>query len=275
MGPRKPGLWVLMALFVVPLLIAGCSDNSGPAGPSYPATQTGSTDGGLAFALSSRPGPGADQFIITLVITSAGGRPVAGEPVTFTGGKLNPTSTTTDANGTATSVLTCDGVTSPVTVIALFGGIDPADAQIDVPCGGAAGATTATGGGATTLPTVTITATDPAAAEAAAPLDTGTFTVASSSPAPAGGLVVTYAVSGTATSVAVCPGLPGTGAEDYLTLPGTVTIPAGATSATITVTPCDDSVVEVPETVFVALTPGAGYTVGTPSTATVTITSND
>ncbi|MBI2467872.1 MAG: hypothetical protein HYV62_08680 [Candidatus Rokubacteria bacterium] len=57
--------------------------------------------------------------------------------MTFVGGKLNPTRTATDANGTATSVLTCDGVTSPVTVIALFGGIDPADAQIDVPCGGA------------------------------------------------------------------------------------------------------------------------------------------
>ncbi|MBI2467873.1 MAG: hypothetical protein HYV62_08685 [Candidatus Rokubacteria bacterium] len=65
-GSRRSLLWVLAGLLLVAVLVQACTDNQGPAGPSYPATQTGSTDGGLAFALSSRPGPGADQFIITL-----------------------------------------------------------------------------------------------------------------------------------------------------------------------------------------------------------------
>src|SRR5262249_35226707 len=52
--------------------------------------------------------------------------------------------------------------------------------------------------------------------------------------------------------------------------------PAGATSATITMTPIDDWVAESTETVVVTLTPGGtGYTVGTPSQATANIIDND
>ncbi|MDB5386640.1 MAG: sodium/calcium exchanger 1, partial [Planctomycetaceae bacterium] len=57
--------------------------------------------------------------------------------------------------------------------------------------------------------------------------------------------VVAYAVTGTAT--------PGVG-QDYTTLTGTVTIPAGSTTADIDVSTLDDAIVEPGETVIVTLT---------------------
>ena len=111
------------------------------------------------------------------------------------------------------------------------------------------------------IPVVTITSTDPNASEAGQ--DSGTFTVSRTGGTEAA-LVVSYAVSGTAT--------PGT---DYTALPGTVTIPAGNPSATLIVTPVDDTSVEGEETVVVTLSSSSSYTVGSPGSATVTIADND
>src|SRR5262249_48591446 len=77
-------------------------------------------------------------------------------------------------------------------------------------------------------------------------------------------LAVTYTVSGTAT-----PG------ADYLMLSGAVTIPAGASSADIIVTPIDDLLVEPDETVVLTISPSPTYAVVFPSSATVTIVSDD
>ncbi|MDO8514315.1 MAG: hypothetical protein Q7S50_02105, partial [bacterium] len=56
----------------------------------------------------------------------------------------------------------------------------------------------------------------------------------------------------------------------------TVTIPAGSANVVVTLTPVDDAAVETGgETAILALSAGTGYTVGTPSTATVTIADND
>jgi hypothetical protein len=55
-------------------------------------------------------------------------------------------------------------------------------------------------------------------------------------------------------------------------LPLNVVIPAGSATATVTVTPIADGVTEGAETVVMTLKAGAAYTVGTPSSATVTIT---
>ncbi|MEW6302831.1 MAG: S8 family serine peptidase [Verrucomicrobiota bacterium] len=110
------------------------------------------------------------------------------------------------------------------------------------------------------LPTVTVTATDAAASEEG---DAGAFTINRTGSATSP-LTVNYAVSGTA----------GNG-TDCQSLPGTVTIPAGAASAVITVTPMDDTAVEGDETVVLTLSADAGYTVGAPSNATVVITDND
>jgi hypothetical protein len=112
------------------------------------------------------------------------------------------------------------------------------------------------------LPTVTIVATDAAAAELG--LDPGTFTVTRTG-STAGPLTVNYMTTGsTATS-----------GDDYSALSGSVTILAGFSTATITVTPVDDPDVESDETVIVTLSADAAYTVGSPSTDTVTITSDE
>ena len=112
------------------------------------------------------------------------------------------------------------------------------------------------------LPTVTVVATDANAAEAATP-NTGTFTV-SRTGSTAAALTVNYTVGGTASN-----------GTDYTTIPTSVVIPAGSASATITVTPIDDTVSESNETVVVTLSSSASYNVGSPSAATVTIADND
>ena len=111
-------------------------------------------------------------------------------------------------------------------------------------------------------PTVTITTTGSTAATEAGP-KTGTFLVARTGPTTAP-LTVRYTVAGSAT-----PG------SDYVALTGSVTIPAGSASATITVTPIDDTLAEADETVIATLTADDAYAIGTPGAATVTIISND
>ena len=61
---------------------------------------------------------------------------------------------------------------------------------------------------------------------------------------------------------------------DYATL-ADPTIPAGATEVTLAVVPVDDTIVENNETVTVTLRAGAGYVVGSPAAAAVTIVSDD
>jgi|GEM_PF-381965 len=111
-------------------------------------------------------------------------------------------------------------------------------------------------------PQVTINATDASASEN--PLDTGTYTVSLNAVNNSGPLTVNYTVGGTASS-----------GSDYNTLSGTIIIPTGQQSGTITVTPIDDIEVESEETVVLTLSSGAGYTVGTPSSAIVNIISED
>ena len=87
------------------------------------------------------------------------------------------------------------------------------------------------------------------------------------SPAPSGGLTLRYSVSGTATA--------GSGNDFTIQGSGSLTIAAGATTATIPVAINDDSTNENAETVILTLTGGTGYTVGSPSVHTLTITDND
>src|SRR5438067_3011418 len=116
-------------------------------------------------------------------------------------------------------------------------------------------------GSTTTLPTVTVTASDANASEANR--DPGVFTIARTGSTSAS-LTVNYTLGGTAANGA-----------DYNALSGAVTIPAGAASATVTITPVDDALVEGSETVVLSVAANAAYTVGSPASATVTITDND
>ena len=111
------------------------------------------------------------------------------------------------------------------------------------------------------LPTVTIAATDATATEAGA--TTGRFTLTRTG-ATTAALTVNYTVAGTATA-----------GSDYVALAGSMQIPAGAATATVTVTPVNDTAVEPNETVVATLGANAAYTVGAAAVATVTIQSDD
>jgi hypothetical protein len=109
-------------------------------------------------------------------------------------------------------------------------------------------------------PVITIEATDAAATEAG---DTGTFTIRRlGNPVPP--LAVNLMITGTATN-----------GVDYTTLPPTVSLPTGTSAATLTVEPVDDADLEATEGAVLQLGPGAGYVVGTPDLAFVTIADDD
>jgi hypothetical protein len=108
---------------------------------------------------------------------------------------------------------------------------------------------------------VSITATDPNAAEAG--LDTGTFTFSRTGSTSAA-LTVNYTVSGSAKS-----------GKDYKTLGSSVKFPRGSATVTKTVTPVQDKLVEDDESIVLTLVSGTGYSLGNPSSATVTLTSDD
>jgi len=112
------------------------------------------------------------------------------------------------------------------------------------------------------VPTVTVTATDSSASEAGP--DSGTFTINRTGGPTTNPLTVSYAMGGTATN-----------GTDYVTVSGSATIGAGASSTTVTITPIDDSVYEGNESATLTLTAGATYSVGAPGSATVTIADND
>lgn len=112
----------------------------------------------------------------------------------------------------------------------------------------------------TGTPTLTIVATAPFATEGGA---AGQFTVYRTKMATEA-LTVGYSVGGTATS-----------GVHFAQLAGSVTLPAGATSANIAVQPVENSIQEGAKTVVLTLLPGQPYLVGSPDTATVTIADND
>src|ERR1051326_5339120 len=116
--------------------------------------------------------------------------------------------------------------------------------------------------------TVSISATDPNAAEAG--LDPGVFTVTRTDSVgnpvdPTFPVTVNYGISGTASNGA-----------DYSLIGTSVVIPAGASSATVTITPIDDALNEGDETVTLTLASGSYNIADAPNnTATVTIQDND
>jgi len=109
--------------------------------------------------------------------------------------------------------------------------------------------------------TVTIIATDDTGREAGA--SSATFTVTRQG-SLAANLVVSYALSGTASNAA-----------DFAALSGNVTIPAGRAAATITVTPINDTVLEGEETVTASLISSLVYNVGNPGSATIILVDDE
>ncbi|MEZ5417241.1 MAG: Calx-beta domain-containing protein [Vicinamibacterales bacterium] len=111
-------------------------------------------------------------------------------------------------------------------------------------------------------PVVEVVATDPTASEAGA--DPGVFTFTRSGGDFARALTVGFTRSGTASL-----------GSDFATILSSVTIPAGQSSVTLTITPVDDGLVEGPETVVVTVNPSVAIVPGASATAAVTILDND
>jgi hypothetical protein len=109
--------------------------------------------------------------------------------------------------------------------------------------------------------TLTVVATDSAASEPGT--NTGTFTVTRLGSKSAS-ITAKYTVAGNAIS-----------GGDYAELSGSVVIAANAVSATVIVTPLNDTVAELDETVLLTLSPDVEYVVGSSATATVRIADDE
>lgn len=108
-----------------------------------------------------------------------------------------------------------------------------------------------------------IESTDATANES--PLAVGVFTVdVEKVNATGDDLEIDYTIGGTADE-----------GDDYADLTGSMVIEEGESTGTITITPINDSDIESNETVVLTLVNGSGYTVGAPSSASVTIVSDD
>jgi hypothetical protein len=206
----------------------------------------GSTNPGL-FTITASAAPASD---LTVPYTVGGSALNGIDYARISGSAVIPTGQTS--------------VTVPVDVV--DDDLGEASETVQLTLGQVAGYNTATTGSVTVtvaasdLPVVNVIALDSTAAEN--PLDTAQFLVTLSKPSAAN-TSITYATSGTATS-----------GSDYTAL-GTTTINAGLTSATVTLTPVNDTDSEGPETAIVAAAPSASYTVGTSGTATITDDESD
>ncbi len=110
-------------------------------------------------------------------------------------------------------------------------------------------------------PTVSIVVSPASVSEDGATNLVYTVTRSAASASP---LTVNLTTSGTATS-----------GTDYSGGVASVTIPANATTATVTIDPTVDGTVEANETVILTVAAGAGYVVGAPASATGTILNDD
>jgi hypothetical protein len=110
---------------------------------------------------------------------------------------------------------------------------------------------------------VSVAASDAMAGEPGSGQGTGVFTFTRTG-STATALTVNYTVGGTATA-----------GGDYASIGTTVTFGVGAATAVQTVSVMDDALVEGDETVMLILGSASGYTVGSPSVATVNIKDDD
>lgn len=111
----------------------------------------------------------------------------------------------------------------------------------------------------TNVPAITVSASDPTAAEPGAVLNPGVFTFTRTNDLSFP-LVVSYNITGTAQN-----------GVDYVTIPSTITFATGATTTNLTITPLSDNLIESSETVIVTLVASANYDIGAANSATVTI----
>jgi hypothetical protein len=209
---------------------------------TFTMTLGNAVSGGFSVDVSTVPGlaSGSGIDFTNVINRTIAFTGTAGERRTFTVATTNDT----EVEGNETFTVAMSNATNPAVVIT----------------GGATGTITDSD-----TATVSISASIPNAAEGGA---SGQFLV-SLSAASSTDTIVTYALSGTADA-----------SDRSLPALGTVTIPAGATSALINVVATDDSLLESSETVVATLTgllPGTDpqITLGTVREATVTLADNE
>ncbi len=214
----------------------------------------------LAVSPSSVTEDGTQNLIYTFTRTGSTTNPltvnysVAGTATNGTDYASIPTSVTFVA-GSATATVTVDPTpdttaeSNETVILTLATGT-----------GYTVGTTTAVTGTITnvTLPSITLAVSPSSVTEDGTQNLIYTFTRTGSTTNP---LTVNYSVAGTATN-----------GTDYASIPTSVTFVAGSATATVTVDPTPDTTAESNETVILTLATGTGYTVGTTTAVTGTIT---
>ena len=223
-----------------------------------------------------------DSATVTIANTTNGAEPATNGAMTVTqtavsatntviaysvGGTASPGGDYTALSGTVTILAGATTATVPIPVLN-DSTVEPGETVVVTLTSVTSGLATL---GATLVATNTITSDDAATVSianttnAAEPATNGVLTVTQTNPS-ATNTVIAYSVAGTATS-----------GTDYTALSGTVTILAGATTATISIPVLDDPVVEGGETVIVTLTSVTSglASLGAPLAATNTISDND
>ena len=252
--------------------------NDYQAAGTYTVTVTVTDDDGGA-GLDSLTVTVAALPIVTIVTTDADASEATLDPGEMTLSRTGDTTNSLDVNliffGSTTNGTDYQTVPSPFTIPAGQASvaipivpIDDTDVegQQDVDIGVVAGTGYVVGTPSVAnvviddddVPILTIVATDPAAAEAGP--DAGTFTVTRTGPTD-NPLIFVVQFDGTATRIV-----------DYPDLQSGRVIPVGQSSVDIVITPSQDNQAEGDETIIGTLQPRANYDIGTPGSATITIT---
>ncbi|MGM9426711.1 beta strand repeat-containing protein [Hydrogenophaga sp. MI9] len=209
----------------------------------------------------------------------------------YTGTVANPTLTLTTPSGTAiqsvpfSQTLSTSGGVAPYTYALETG---PLPAGITISSAGVVSGTTAAAPGSYA---VTIRVTDSSTGPGSyfevenytltvSPPPSVSIAVAPANVSEDGATNLTYTVTrslnlSSSTVVNITTSGTATAGTDFTGNVATVTIPAGATTATITIDPTVDGTVEADETVTLTVAAGTGYTVGAPASATGTILNDD
>ena len=233
------GTYLLTYAFVPPTVVIANTTNGAEAGP---------VNGVMTVTQS------AVSATNTVIAYSVAGTATSGTDYTALSGTVTVTAGATTAT-----------ITIPVTNDAI---VETAETVIVTLTSITSGVSTL---GATLTATNTIADNDAATAtianttNGAEPATNGVMTVTQTA-VSATNTVIAYSVAGTATS-----------GTDYTALSGTVTVLAGATTATISIPVINDAIVETSETVIVTLTSITSglATLGATLTATNTIADND
>jgi len=217
----------------------------------------------IAVSPSSVSEDGASNLVYTVTRSVASSSPLTVN-LTTSGTAIAGT----DYSGSVASVTIAANVTTATVVIdPTADSVVEADKTVILSVAAGAGYTIGAPASATgtilndDLPSASITVSPASVVENDGPNLVYTVALSAAAAAP---LTINYTIGGDAIN-----------GNDYAPIGTSVVIAAGATSQTIIVNPNNNGTIEPNETVIITLAAGAGYTVGTPNSATGTILNDD